>query len=513
MADRTGKRFPMAPRIVGIGNHSRLFLTSLVLVAASSTIAQPLLTPKVPACKAVQIELYDLGGSGATGHEAGEIGIRNISSSDCTLSGVPEFRVISPQHQPVAIAYTRNKGNFMFPAQPQLPVILAPGAFASFLTGDSVCQNDSLCVPFIAREISLPGDNTWLRISSRQVPDYRSYIDISAIRAGIWSGDVVPPWQPPIIPVNSIASSLPGVDLALHIPKDPHDGFPAHFTLRNTTSKPVTVDWEKCVLNEQLTNSAGKTVSDSLPCRTWIGAVGANGTLALGTAASMDITLGQVALQLCRYGAWQMDIELVTGLGTVTFERFPFVIHEITGCSDSAATENSEDLPDKDIRWTLVPRYGVRLGVAVRAPGNTDPELAKFPNGSSQPAFHEGQPIELHLFLDNLSDEPVKALLGPGDFRILVSRETPGVPVVEIAPKSVSTAAVAAQSVTVPPHMRQFVETKLLTSQYELPPGDYSVYIGPRSLQGNAAKANAPEHGWIYTLDAATTDVLINVIE
>ena len=224
--------------------------------------------------------------------------------------GIPE--IIDTRHQPVAVPYGKNQQAFMFERQPEEPVTLAPGAFASFLIGFNACEDGASpsCISEAGEEISLPGDDTWLRISGSFPQGGRwEGFDVSSVRAGR-GADAPPQWQPPTAPVAVAGGSLPQVEVALQIPQAPEAGpgtnFTAHLTLRNRGAAPEAVDWDHCVINERLTNSAGKAVPGSQPCPASMGPIGADGKLAPGAIASKDFIepAGGAGLSLCREGTW-----------------------------------------------------------------------------------------------------------------------------------------------------------------------------------------------------------------
>ena len=390
-----------------------------------------------------------------------------------------------------------------------------------FLIGFDICQDESspACITETGGEISLPGDSTWLRIagSSRSNSGNsgrREHINVSSLFAGRGAADVPPDWKPPTGPVGITKGALTGFDVALHVPKGAESGFPVHFTMRNRSAQSQMIDWSQCVLNERVTNSAGHELPASLPCQPATGPIETDGKLAPGAAASMDFTLGddEFALALCRAGTWHDSLQLVTSVGTVEFKDLAFDV-DSPACSDSKPTSGSDALPQEKIRWTFTAQRGVRLGMAPRGQGNSEPDTRIFSVGVKIPAFKVGQPIELHLFVDNLSDTPVTMRLGPDDIRLYIRGAGLGVPATEVTPKSVLDESVPMGMLTVPPHTQQFMGTRLLTNRYDLPPGQYDVMVGLRTLQGVAEAANAPAEGPLYAaVNAATANALIEIV-
>jgi len=190
----------------------------------------------------------------------------------------------------------------------------------------------------------------------------------------------------------------------------------------------------------------------------------------------------------------------------VHFSRVPFVV-KVAQCSDSDQIEVDGA---EAIHWTLIPQHGVRLGVLVRAKGDAEPAEGRF-NGTQESAFQAGDRIELRLFLDNMTDAPLRLNVGSGAFHLLVRRaglDTPG----ELIPPARAQADGPAKEVTIPPHAQKELAKRRLNDSYDLPVGDYQLEIGPVHLAGAAARANTPTAGWPFLEDGAVAGGLIKVL-
>jgi Protein of unknown function (DUF4232) len=461
--------------------------------------------PVVEHCRAADIELYQGGGDAGLGHGESIIELRNRSQRTCTMFGPPELLFFDEHGKRLSIPYGKNTDDYMFTVEPAHLVTLRPGDFAHFRVGSTSCSEES-CPQFSRLDMVLPGDDVRLNLES--FPK-QTNINITAIRAGANTEDG---WTPPVTSLPATSGALPGLSLRLDIPEHPVQGFSAHFTVRNERAAPEQLPLKNCVLDERLTNSAGATIAVSQNCSKWIGEVNSAGKLAPGALATMDLEIagdGNDATQgeMCREGLWTADLTLVADAAKVHFHPVPFELQS-TQCSDS---EKPGITGAEAIHWTMIPRHGVRLGVVIRAKDNTEPAEGKFFTGTKEPAFRLDDPIELRLFLDNMTDDPVRLDVGPGAFRLLVQRAGANVPVDVIHPTQTETDGPAIE-VTVPPHTQKELATKTLTETYNLPAGDYSLAVGPLRLTGSAAGANTPATGWPFTLDAATVGLLIKVL-
>jgi hypothetical protein len=458
-------------------------------------------------CRADDIELYDGGGDAGVGNSEQVIELRNRSQRTCTLLGSPQLLFFDEHGQRLADPYGRNTGDSIFPEPVQL-VTLQPGEFAHFKVGMTRCNDERVCLQYNRLEVMLPGDYVRLNVGRSASAPMR--INVTAVRTGADTEDGG--WVPPIAPVGVVAGALEGLSLRLDVPEHPVEGFTAHFAVRNAGAAPVLVASKSCVLTERLTNSAERTIAAQQSCGRWLGALGSDGKLAPGAVATMEMTIAgdgsdDTKAKICRAGKWTAELELVTDAGNVHFEPVPFEVRE-TQCSDS---DEIEVAGAESIHWTAIPQHGVRLGVLARAKGDAEPAEGRFFDGAKEPAFQVGERIELRLFLDNMTDEPVRLNVGPAAFQLQVRRAGWNVPTDLIAPKRPS-ANGPAREVTVPPHTQKELGKRILNDTYDLPAGDYQLEIGSLHTTGSAAGENAHTGGWPFPEVSVTEVGLIKVV-
>jgi hypothetical protein len=282
--------------------------------------------------------------------------------------------------------------------------------------------------------------------------------------------------------------------------------------MRNAGTDPVQLGARTCVLGESLTNSAETTIEAKQNCTKWIGALSPDGRLAPGAVATMDVSVAgdgrdNTQGKLCRAGLWKAELELATDAGKVRFQPVPFVV-KMAQCSDS---EEVASAGADAIRWTLIPQHSLRLGVLVRAKGNTEPLDGRYFSGISEPAFRVGESIELRLFLDNMTDDPIRLNMGPGAIRLLVRRAGFNVPA-DLIPPARTQEDGPPREVTVPPHTQKEIGMRRLNDSYDLPEGDYQLAIGSLHLEGAASGADASASNSSSLEDSATSGGLIKIV-
>jgi len=483
----------------------------------AGALAQAAEASALPRCRARQVEIYQEGGDGATGHGEQIVGLRNVSAERCTLFGPPRLEFFDKEGKRLAIPYGKNTGDFMFERQPEKLVTLEPGGFAYFMIGTTVGDEQHR---YHAMRVVLPGDDVALTVEEPRDSGLDG-INVSAIVGGVNTDDG---WAAPTKRIAATGGSMmgtattgtgttTGVLLMLDVPDRPQGPFDAHFTLLNTGTVPVRIgakdfDAKECSLTGRLTNSAGKIVWEDEPCRAWSGEIGADGLLRPGARATADIDVGDVALQLCREGEWKGQFSLNVAGRRVNFAEFPFEVVS-TGCSDSEHV--GEYVDENTIRWSLIPQHGVRLGVAVRAKGDAAPATAPLNDarpGLNAAEFHAGEPIELRLFLDDLADAPLAWKSGADAFRVVVRIAGHG----DMLPQPHAEVQGNDALATVAPHTWGYAQTVMLNELYDLAPGSYEVVVGPRSLMGDAAAANAPSTGWPYAEGSATVTTFVRIV-
>lgn len=459
-------------------------------------------------CRAADIELYDGGANVSAGHIEQVVELRNRSQQACTMLGPPLLVSFGEHGQRVAEPYGRNRGSSLFGEGDLRLVTLDPGEFAHFKLSMTACNNGQDCVPFNRLQVMLPGDYVPLNVA-RSVADPMR-INVTAVQSGADTEDGG--WVPPVTAVTVAGGELAGLSLRLAIPPHPEEGFVAHFAMRNEGVIPVQLASKKCVLTERLTNSAGTIYTAQQSCGKWMGALDSDGMLATGAIVTADMPIAgdgsdDVRGKVCRTGKWTAELEIVTDVGRVRFDPIPFEV-KAAKCSDS---DEVEVAGAEAIRWSPVPQRGVRLGMLVQARGGSEPAWGRYFTGAEEPAFQVGDRIELRLFVDNMTDEPVRLSVRLAALRLLVTRVGQNVPPDLMAP-SREQAEGGTRELTVPAHTQKELGTRILTDTYALREGDYEVEIGPLNPTGGIVEANVPVGGRPVPEDPATVKSLVKVV-
>jgi hypothetical protein len=459
-------------------------------------------------CRATDIELYDGGSAVGAGHIEQVVELRNRSQRSCTLLGPPLLVSFDEHGQRVAEPYGRNRGSSLFGEGDLRLVTVQPGEFAHFKVSMTSCNNGGDCVPFNKLQVMLPGDYVPLNVA-RSVADPMR-ISVTAVQAGADTEDGG--WVPPVSAVSVAAGELAGLSLRLAVPPHPVEGFTAHFALHNEGVIPVQLASKRCALTEKLTNSAGTIMSAQQSCGKWMGALDSDGMLAPGAIATVDLHVAgeggdDVRGKICRTGPWTAELEMVTDVGRVRFDQLPFEV-KVAKCSDS---DELDVAGAEAIHWAPVPLHGVRLGMLVQARGGSEPAWGRYFNGVEEPTFQVGDRIELRLFVDNMTDEPVRLNVRPAALRLLVTHVGQNVPPDLVAP-SRERADGPGKEITVPPHTQKELGTRILNDNYELREGDYEIAVGPLNPAGAVVEANVLVGGRPLTEDAAMVKSLIKVV-
>jgi hypothetical protein len=288
----------------------------------------------IPACHWRQLDLYDEGGEGGTGHDFYVFGLRNISAQSCALFGIPQLVFFDNHGRRLALPYGRNVTDFMFAKQPEQPVDLKPGDFAYFMIGRAIGDPH---LRFAAMRVLLPGDNTALALDGIGATGLQA-IDVSSIVAGTYGAETANSlfsWVAPTKRIAPTSGALRGLALTLDVPPQPASGFDAHFVLSNSISKPIDVEWKNCTPSEKLTDSAGTEVIASQECGTWEGSANAERRLRQGDRVTADLMIGgdEFAQKICHTGQWNVELTLETPVGVV---RYPMISFQVgsTLCSE-----------------------------------------------------------------------------------------------------------------------------------------------------------------------------------
>jgi hypothetical protein len=484
----------------------------LVLLAGNSFgVTQEHTSATAPACRAPDIEILDEGAAAATGHDSYAVGLRNTSAHACTLFGTPHLEFLDSTGRSLTIPYARNELDFMWPKQPEKLVTVVPGGFAHFMIAITVGNQH---LKFSSMRVVLPGQNTPLFVGDIGQVGVQS-IDVSAVVEGVVGG-----FSPPTKRIPPSGVSDAGLSIRLSVSPNPQWGagdslqhLDAHFALRNSGRAPVVLKSANCTVQEELSNSAGETISAAKTCRPWEGETNDAGQLRPGDTITEDIPavgdVDSIYTRICRAGVWHVLLTLKTPIGTVRYNSIPFQVNS-TMCSDSLPS-GIPAAARKAVHWEYFSHCGVRLGLALITDGEREPSTGKSFAGIPEPMLRAGQPVKLKVYLDNLSDAPLELRAGANAFRIVVRRSGQN-EAADIVVPARAPAAGNYQHVTLSPHTWRFIQTIVLNDLYDLSPDDYDVIVGPLTLTGQAACANAAANGWPYTPRSAINDLMIKVI-
>lgn len=306
----------------------------LCVFGSHPATAQKSAEAAVPSCRWRQLDLYNEGGEGATGHDIFIFALRNVSARRCALSGIPQLVFFDKDGRRLALPYGKNVIDFMFEKQPEQPVDLKPGDFAYFIIGRAIGDQH---LHFAAMRVLLPGDDTALALSGMGPAELQA-IDVSSIVAGTYGAETpnnLFNWVAPTKRIALASGALQGLALTLDVPPQPASGFDAHFVLSNSISKPIDVEWKNCTLREKLTDSAGTEVTASQKCGTWDGPANAERRLRKGDRVTADLTIGgdEFAQKICHTGQWNAELTLETPVGVVRYPVIPFQVGS-TLCSE-----------------------------------------------------------------------------------------------------------------------------------------------------------------------------------
>ena len=118
-------------------------------------------------CAVDSLALSVLGQSGAAGTIEATFGLRNSSTSSCTLVGFPGTQMLGASGAPFATQTTVRGGGYSFTNFPATQVTLAPGATAYFNLGysDVPTATETSCPSPARLEVTPPNDYSQLTVS------------------------------------------------------------------------------------------------------------------------------------------------------------------------------------------------------------------------------------------------------------------------------------------------------------------------------------------------------------
>jgi hypothetical protein len=127
-----------------------LMILCAMAISLSPAMAQINLSERVSHCRASQLSATEDSKEsdqleGGLGHFAKTIEIKNLSSSPCSLRGVPELRFLDKTNRPLGVHVCPNCGDYVFPKGPVREVLLEPNESAYLLVGFDVNDGVGPC--------------------------------------------------------------------------------------------------------------------------------------------------------------------------------------------------------------------------------------------------------------------------------------------------------------------------------------------------------------------------------
>lgn len=159
-------------------------------VATGPTVpAQPApggVLPAAAPCKGPQLKLSNEGGDAGMGNRVANIGVQNIGTSACSLTGYPGVVLQDRQGRNLtAIRSEQSTGSYFTQGQAPAPVTLAPNAKAAFELAWNVVPNEGAgekTCPSAARiRVTAPGDTSPVSLAMTFTP-CSSRVRVSPIR-------------------------------------------------------------------------------------------------------------------------------------------------------------------------------------------------------------------------------------------------------------------------------------------------------------------------------------------
>jgi len=118
-----------------------------------------------PPCRGPQLRLSNEGGDAGAGNRVANIGLQNVGTQPCSLTGYPTVVLQDAQGRNLtAIRGEQAAGSYFTPGQPPAPVVLAPGAKAAFELAWSAIphegQGERTCPSAARIRVTTPGDTS-----------------------------------------------------------------------------------------------------------------------------------------------------------------------------------------------------------------------------------------------------------------------------------------------------------------------------------------------------------------
>lgn len=152
--------------------------------------------PAAAPCRGPQLKLSSEGGDAGAGNRVANIGIQNVGSTACSLTGYPGVGLQDRQERNLtAIRSEQSPGSYFTQGQAPTPVLLAPQEKAAFEIAWNVVPNEAegqTSCPNVARiRVTAPGDTSALTLAMAFSP-CSNRVRVSPIRSLVPTGTAAP---------------------------------------------------------------------------------------------------------------------------------------------------------------------------------------------------------------------------------------------------------------------------------------------------------------------------------
>ena len=134
-----------------------------------------LVPASAPPCRGPQLRLSNEGGDAGAGNRVANIGLQNVGTQPCSLTGYPTVTLQDAQGRNLtAVRSEQATGSYFTPGQPPAPVVLAPQARAAFELAWSAipdeAQGERTCPNAARVRVLAPGDTSPASLNMNLAP-------------------------------------------------------------------------------------------------------------------------------------------------------------------------------------------------------------------------------------------------------------------------------------------------------------------------------------------------------
>ncbi|SFS50566.1 DUF4232 domain-containing protein [Brevundimonas viscosa] len=134
-----------------------------------------LVPASAPPCRGPQLRLSNEGGDAGAGNRVANIGLQNVGTQPCSLTGYPTVTLQDAQGRNLtAVRSEQATGSYFTPGQPPAPVVLAPQARAAFELAWSAipdeAQGERTCPNAARVRVLAPGDTSPASLTMNLAP-------------------------------------------------------------------------------------------------------------------------------------------------------------------------------------------------------------------------------------------------------------------------------------------------------------------------------------------------------